>query len=125
MNKTIDFWSSSAAGKNFYEKIDVLITVGGITSFEALSSNIKCIYIPINYYQKTTCEYLKKCKISNVLTYGKVFGKSGKQLLINYFKKISKENNLLRKKTYLDNKGSRRIADYILGKEFNKSNSFN
>ena len=59
--------------KNFYEKIDVLITVGGITSFEALSSNIKCIYIPINYYQKTTCEYLKKCKISNVLTYGKVF----------------------------------------------------
>ena len=64
--------------------------------------------------------FQKKNKISKLLSYTKVFSKNGKQLLINCFKKISKENNLLRKKIYLDGQGSRRIADYILGAEFNE-----
>ena len=106
---------------NFFNKIDVLITVGGVTSFEALSSNVECIYVPINHYQKMTCNFLKKKKFSNVLSYNEVFGKSGRQLLINCLKKISKEKNLLRKKVYLDHLGSKRIANYILGTKFNKS----
>ena len=111
--------------KNFFKKIDILITAGGITSFEALCSNVKCIYVPVSYYQKTSCNFLKKNKIPNILNYSKVFSKNGKELLFNCFKKISKENNLSGKKTYLDNKGSKRIADYILGKEFSKSISLN
>ena len=103
---------------DFFKKIDILITVGGVTSFEALLSNVKCIYIPINYYQKMTCEFLKKKKISNVLRYDKVFSKKGKQLLINCLNKTSKEKSLSRKKIYLDYFGSRRITNYILGKKF-------
>ena len=106
--------------KNFFKNIDILITVGGVTSFEVLSNNIECIYIPINHYQKMTCNFLKKNKISNVLSYSKVFGKSGKQLLFNTLKKISKEKKLSKKNIYLDNLGSKRIANFILAKEFNK-----
>ena len=68
-----------------------------------------------------TCEYLKKNKIFNALTYGKVFRNNGKRLLINCFKKISGEKNSLEKKVRIDNLGSKRIANYILGKEFNKA----
>ena len=106
---------------NFFRKIDILITVGGVASFEALLSNVKCIYIPINYYQKMTCEFLKKKQISNVLRYDKVFSKKGKQLLINCLNKISKEKGSPGKKIYLDYFGSRRITNYILGKKFNYS----
>tara|TARA_B100000700_G_scaffold326960_1_gene440073 strand:- start:4 stop:1005 length:1002 start_codon:yes stop_codon:yes gene_type:complete len=97
---------------NFFKKIDVLITVGGVTSFEALNNNIKCIYIPINHYQKMTCLYLKKLNISNILNYNNVFGKNGKQLLIKCLNKIFKEKT--KKKILIDSLGSKRIAKYIL-----------
>ena len=79
--------------------------------------NIKCIYIPIGYYQKTCYEFLKRNKISNILKYSKVFSKKGEQLLLNSFKNIYNENS---KKVYLDGKGSRRVADFILSAKFNR-----
>jgi len=106
--------------KNFFKKINVLINVGGITSLEAMCNNIKCIYIPFGYYQKTTCAFLKLKKISNILNYSKVFSSKGEQLLFNSFKNLYKENNKIFKKKYLDGKGSKRVADFILSKKFNK-----
>ena len=82
-----------------------------------MSNNIKCIYIPIGYYQKTCCEFLKRNKISNILKYSKVFSKKGEQLLLNSFKNIYNENS---KKVYLDGKGSKRVADFILSAKFNR-----
>ena len=99
--------------KYFFKKIDIMITVGGVTLFEALCRNIECICIPINYYQKMSCDYLRKNKISNVFNYDEIFNKNGKKLLINCLKRISKKNIFLRKKKYLDDQGSKRIADYI------------
>ena len=79
-------------------KIDILITDGGVTSFEALSNNIECIYIPINHYQKACCNFMKKNKTTYILSYDKVFNKNGKQILINCLKNISKKENLAKKK---------------------------
>ena len=84
--------------KNFFMKIDILITDGGVTSFEALSNNIECIYIPINHYQKACCNFMKKNKTTYILSYDKVFNKNGKQILINCLKNISKKENLAKKK---------------------------
>ena len=111
--------------RKFYKKLDILINVGGVTSFEALASNVKCIYIPINYYQKTTCDFLKKQKINNVLNYNQVFNKRGKKLLFNCLDKISKNRKSLTKNIHFDHHGSKRIADYILSKKFNKNLQFN
>ena len=107
--------------KNLFKKIDILITVGGVTSFEALCCNIECIYIPINHYQKASCNFIKKTKTSYILSYNKVFNKNGKQLLINCFKKILKKRAMPGKKIHIDVHGSKRIADYILGTEFKKN----
>ena len=107
--------------KNFFKKIDILITVGGVTSFEALCSNIECIYIPISHYQKASCNFIRKIKTSHILSYNKVFNKNGKQLLINCFKKILKKRAVPRKKIHIDVHGSKRIADYILGTELKKN----
>ena len=104
---------------NFFEKIDILITVGGMTSFEALLNNVKCIYVPINYYQKTTCAFLKKNKISSIIPYNKIFTKRGKQLLLDCIIKISKEKKSLIKKISFDNLGSQRVASYIAGSKIN------
>ena len=111
--------------KTFLKKINILITSGGVTSFEALSSGIKCINIPINFYQKMNSNFQKRRGVSEVLNYSKVFSKNGKQLLIDCFKKITKESNFLGKKISIDGRGSRKIANYILGKEFNRSTKVN
>jgi len=106
--------------KNFFKKINVLINVGGIISFEAMLHNIKCIYIPIGYYQKTSCEFLKRNKISNIFKYSSVFSKKGEQLLLSSFNNILKKNNITPKKIYFDGKGSKRVADFILSEKFNR-----
>lgn len=105
--------------KNFFKKIDILITVGGMTSFEAMLNEVKCIYIPINYYQKATCEYLKKKNNSKILSFDKVFNKHGKTILINCIKKVYKEKNYLKSKDNFDHLGSERIAKYISSNKFN------
>ena len=111
--------------KSFFKKIDILITVGGVISFEALLNNINCIYIPINHYQKKTCDFLKKKKIYSVLNYNKVFSQKGKKILINCLENIVEEKTLFRKKLNLDYLGSKRIANHILAMGLNKNRSIN
>ena len=86
-----------------------------------MTNNIKCIYIPIGYYQKTTCAFLKLKKIPNILNYSKVFSSKGERLLLNSFKNIYKENNAISKKICPDGKGSKRVANFILSKKFKKN----
>ena len=99
--------------KNFFRKIDILISAGGVTSFEALSSNIKCINVPITFYQKKSSNFQKTNKIADVFNYNKIFSRNGKKILIDCIKKISKKKNSISRKKYLDNLGSKRIANYI------------
>ena len=104
---------------NFFKKIDILITVGGMTSFEALLNNVHCIYVPINYYQKTTCAFLSKKKIASIVPYNKIFSKEGKKLLLDRIIKLNKEKKSLIKKISFDNLGAYRVASYITGSKFN------
>ena len=118
-NKNIYIEKNFIKMENFFRKIDILITVGGMTAFEAMLNNVKCIYIPINYYQKTTCKFLRKKKISNVMSYSEIFGKNGKNKLINCINKVYKEKNCLEDKIKFDHLGSKRIANYISENKFN------
>ena len=107
--------------KYFFKKIDILITVGGVTFFEALSNNIKCICIPISYYQKTSCNFLKGRKISNILQHRDVLSGNGKNLLINSINKMTKKNFFMKRSIYIDGEGSKRIANYIFSSKFTKN----
>jgi len=105
---------------NFFKKIDILISPGSVTSFEALCQNIKCINVPFNFYQRMSSNFQERYKISNTLNLKNIFSEKGKKLLINYFKKLSKENKPLEKKIYLDGKGSKRISEILIPSKFNQ-----
>jgi len=90
-----------------------------MTSFEAILNEVKCIYIPINYYQKTTCEYLRKKNNSKILSFDEVFKKHGKKILINCINKVYKEKNYFKNRDNFDHLGSERIAKYISSDKFN------
>ena len=106
---------------NFINKIDILISSGGVTSFEALYLNKGCINVPINFYQKTNSDFQKKMKISHIFNYSSIFKKKGKQMLLNYFLKKFKKNNLSVNKLYLDEKGSKRISEILIPSKFQDS----
>ena len=65
-----------------------------------------------NKYRKSS-NFQKVNKIADVLNYNKIFSRNGKKILINCIKKISKKKNSILRKKYLDNLGSKRIANYI------------
>jgi UDP-2,4-diacetamido-2,4,6-trideoxy-beta-L-altropyranose hydrolase len=81
--------------ENFFEQIDILISPGSVISYEALCNNIKCINVPLNFYQKMSSNFQQKNKIANTLSFKKIFKKDGKKILIKLLKKESKRNNFL------------------------------
>ena len=107
--------------ENFFEQIDILISPGSVISYEALCNNIKCINVPLNFYQKMSSNFQQKNKIANTLSPKKIFKKDGKKILINLLKKESKRNNFLGKSLYLDAFGSKRIAEILIPSSFTQT----
>ena len=106
--------------KNFFKKIDILITSGGVTSYEGLYHDVNCINIPINYYQKTNSRFQKLNKISEILNYNYLLKKKLNIKLIKLFKKILNKNNFKEEKLYLDEKGPQRIAETLIPSKFDE-----
>ena len=106
--------------ENFFKQIDILVGPGNVTSFEAIYSHIKCINIPINFFQKMNSNFQEKNKVATTLDQKKIFNKEGKKILINYFEKLSKENKPLENEIYLDGNGSRRISEILVPSKFNQ-----
>jgi len=106
--------------KNFLNKIDVLITSGGVTSYEALCSNIECINVPINYYQKANSSFQKKKKISNILNFNEILSKKGLKALMNFLKNVKNKNSYDESRLLLDEKAPQRISELIIPSEFNR-----
>lgn len=104
--------------KKFFKKIDILVTSGGITSFEAIYNNLKCINIPSNFYQKKNSIFQEKKKISKVFNYNKIIKKNGSTIFANCFKKVLNEDQLVENKLYLDEKGSKRISEALIPSKF-------
>jgi len=100
--------------KSFYNQIDILVGVGGVTSFEAICNKVKCINIPINYYQKKCANFLKNKKIAKVLQYNDVFKKKNKKILLSCIKNTINEKIFNKKNNFIDGYGSKRIANSIL-----------
>ena len=106
---------------DFINQIDILISSGGITSFEALFLNKRCINVPINFYQKTNSNFQKKMKISRIFNYSSIFKKKRKQILLNLLFKKSNKNHFNDNKLYLDEKGSKRISEILIPSKFEDS----
>lgn len=104
--------------KNFLKKIDILITSGGVTSYEALSNNIECINVPINYYQKTNSLFQEKKKISNILPYKEILKKKRIKMLKSFFKNIKNKKSYDEKKLLIDGKASKRISEILIPSSF-------
>ena len=106
--------------KNFLDKIDVLITSGGVTSYEALCRNIQCINVPINYYQKANSFFQRKKKISKILNYNKIQNKKGLKVLVNLLRNYKNKNNYDENKFFIDTNASQRISEILIPSSFNK-----
>jgi UDP-2,4-diacetamido-2,4,6-trideoxy-beta-L-altropyranose hydrolase len=106
--------------KNFLKKIDILITSGGVTSYEALCNNIECINVPINYYQKTNSFFQRKKKISRILNYNEIQNKKGLKVLVNLLRKSNNKSNYDESKLFIDTKASQRISEILIPSSFNE-----
>ena len=105
---------------NFFKKIDILISPGSVTSFEAICRKIKCINVPLNFHQRMSSNFQERYKISNTLRLKNIFNEKGKKLLIRYFKRLPKENKPIGNEIYLDGKSSKRISEILIPSKFNQ-----
>jgi len=103
---------------DFINRIDILITSGGVTSFEAIYLNKQCINVPINFYQKTNSNFQSKMKISRIFNYNNAFSKKQKLMLLNLLLKKTNKNDYNDNKLYLDEKGSKRISEILVPSKF-------
>ena len=106
--------------KNFFKQIDILISPGSVITFEALTNDIKCINVPLNFYQKMSSNFQQKNKIANTLNLKKILSNEGKKILINHFTKFPKKNNFSENKLYLDGHGSKRISEILIPSNFSE-----
>ena len=121
MKKNLKIVENYKKISDFINQIDILISSGGITSFEALFLNKRCINVPINFYQKTNSNFQKKMKISTIFNYSSIFKKRGKQMLLDLLFKKSNNNHFNDNKLYLDEKGSKRISEILIPSKFEDS----
>ena len=121
MKKNLKIVENYKKISDFLNQIDILISSGGTTSFEALFLNKRCINVPINFYQKTNSNFQKKMKISRIFNYSSIFKKKRKQILLNLLFKKSNKNHFNDNKLYLDEKGSKRISEILIPSKFEDS----